>query len=833
MEKRIEEILSQLTLEEKVHLCCGFSCMEFGDLPRLGIGTLTMADGPQGIRLEDGRTATALPSGMNLAASFDPANAEKYGALIARECLANGVQVSLGPGFNLMRTPMNGRNFEYYGEDPVLAGKMAAGYIRGCQSEKVAAAPKHLVLNNQEICRTVSSSNCDEQTMRELYLRAFEIVVRESAPWMMMSSYNKINGTYASANRHVQQEIAKDEFKFDGCMVSDWGAVHDTAGCALGGLDLEMGSGLFRKELKDVVESGKVPEAALDEMVRRNLRLLYRTGRIAGTDFVPGTPECNTPRHRKFALDCAIEGTVLLKNKNNVLPLKKNALRRILVTGPNADYRHSVGALEHCGGSGAVHPDYEITPLAGVRELLGDSVEILYAPGAVFEDCEQISPALLQTPEGKPGVRISYFDSRDFSGTPFEVRVAPSFDLHWGEFGAAGRDNTDPLNKRTFCCRMECIVTPEKDETIRLTYKASRLAGKLKVDGVEQLCNNPCVVYPPQGGVALTVRKGVPVKIEVEMERYLVEFTEFSLLWIGSASDRIAQAAELARSADAVLFFGGRNHRYDREAIGWGDVPNADIGTWDLVAGQNELIGALCEANPCVICTFVNGSSFNAAPWIDQVPAMLDIFYGGMEAGRAVARILFGEAAPGGRLPFSWAEKLEDYSCHANGCYPGDRNEATAHTDYEERQFIGYRHFDRRKTKLLFPFGAGLNYGGEAEMKIAGVKKTENGGAEAEVVLRNPHSVRIKAVPQLYVAAEKCSAERPEKELGAFAAVWLEPGEEQKILLSLGFREFAQWDAGAGAFVQKPGKFRLLLNSNAATVLDETEIPFAGAESCC
>ena len=822
MEKRISEILGQLSLDEKIHLCCGFSGMEAGNLPRFGIRTLAMADGPQGIRLEDGRTSTALPSGMNLAASFDTENAEQYGALIARECLANNVQVSLGPGFNLMRTPMNGRNFEYYGEDPVLAGEIAAGYVRGCQSEKVAATPKHLALNNQEICRSVGSSNCDEAVMRNLYLRPFEIVVRESSPWMMMSSYNKINGTYASACRFTQQTVMKDENNFDGVMVSDWGAVHDVVGCALGGLDLEMGSDLFRKELKAAVESGKVPMAALDEMVRRNLRLLCRTGRIDGVPFEPGEAECNSARHRKFALDCAIEGSVLLKNCGGMLPLKRKTLRRILVTGPNADYRQSIGSLEHCGGSGAVHPDYEITPLEGIREFLGDSVEVVFAPGALFEDRERIPAELLRTPEGKPGVRLSYYESKDCSGEPFEVRVSPSFDLHWGEFGAAGRDNSDPLNRRCFSCRMECVVTPVKDETIRLSYRAGRLFGRVKVDGVELLSNRASIVYPVNGGAVIEVCKGVPLKLEVEMERYSEEFSEFSLLWIGSPEERLREAVELARTVDAVLFFGGRNHRYDREAIGWGDVPNADVGAWDLPSGQNELISALCDANPRVIACFVNGTPFNVMPWIDKLPAMVEMFYSGMEAGRAAAQLLFGEAQPGGRLPFSWARNFEDYSCHANGCYPGDRNEATAHTDYREGEFIGYRYFDREKTPLVFPFGFGLNYGAEPEMTLTTATALPDGGADVEVALRNvAQSIRVKAVPQIYVSPEVRIPGRPEKELAAFAAVWLEPGETKTIRLKVAARAFRYWDAKQSAYVPASDRFRLLLGRDAATMLGE------------
>ena len=376
LEQQIEKLLAKLTLDEKLCLIRGRTDSHTGDVPRLGIQGIHTSDGPQGIRLEDGRTTTALPCGQSLSCTFSPKSAEKAGRLLGRECRALGVQALLGPGMNLMRTPLNGRSFEYFGEDPVLAGTIAAGYVKGIQSQQVAACPKHLALNNQEICRTVGSSNIDERTLRELYLRSFDIAVREARPWMMMSSYNRINGVYASQCGHTQQDVIKDIDGFDGVMVSDWGGVHDTYQPAMNGLDLEMGSSLenqyFDAPLRRLVEQGDVPMAVIDEKVRRILRLILRTKGLHNHPIDAPKGEVDTARNHRESRELAEDGMVLLQNDKSFLPLNPNKLKNILVLGPNADVAHNMGRLQETGGSGAVHPAYEVTPLEGIRKFLGN-----------------------------------------------------------------------------------------------------------------------------------------------------------------------------------------------------------------------------------------------------------------------------------------------------------------------------------------------------------------------------------------------------------------------------------------------------------------------------
>ncbi len=823
MEKKIEKLLAEMTLDEKIHLCHGYSSMCVGNIERLGIGSVEMADGPQGFRFEDGRTATALPCGMALACAFDPKAAFEYGEVIGREALASGLQVSLGPGFNLMRTPLNGRNFEYYGEDPVLAGAVATGYIRGCQSLSVAAAPKHLALNNQEICRTTGSSNIDERTLRELYLRAFEIVTKEAEPWMMMSSYNKINGEYASQCRHVQQEIVKDEFGFDGVMVSDWGASHDSMLAALGGLDLEMGRGsesaYFGEKLKRQVELGTVPVEKIDDMVRRILRLFWRTGVFEPEKRPKG--EINTRRNRDDARRLAEAGMVLLKNDKNLLPLDRSKLKSVAVIGPNADQTHLMGPLESCGGSGAVHPDYEITPLAGLLEYLaGSGVAVRYAPGVEFDNYAALPPELLSTADGAPGLEADFYatpeELNDPAAKPILSRLDAAMELSWGHVAAAGKDASGELDDRLFAARWQGKLTPALSGRARLMVSRARLLVRVWIDGVEVISDRPVEDRLVQGSYEFDAVAGKSHDLRIEAVRNYGGFAELKLLWKQNEEGKFQAALDAARDADLVLFFGGTNHRYDREAIGWGYLPDADIPDLELPGPQAELIARIAEVNPRLVVSLVNGSVVNVEPWIDRVPALLECWYPGMEAGRAIARVLFGDAEPGGRLNCTWAKTLMDYPCHANGSYPGETSDFNAHTNYIEGIFIGYRHFDRAGIEPRFPFGYGLSYT-SFDCKLRKVK-VDGYDVTAVVEVTNTGSRTGSEVVQLYVRDLESRVERPFQELEGFAKLTLAPGETGRVELTLGWRDFAYYYPPAGTFLVEPGDFELRFGTSSRAI---------------
>lgn len=815
---QIDALLNTLSIEEKASLTGGANSIDLAGLPEHGIPPFHMIDGPQGVRLEAGPSTTALPCGMSLACTFDSETAREYGALLGRECAANEIQAILGPGFNLMRTPLNGRNFEYYGEDPVLSGEIAAAYIRGCQSEGVAACPKHLALNNQEICRTIGNSIIDERTLQELYLRAFEIVVRTAEPWMMMSSYNKINGVHASACGHVQNDIAKNQWGFDGVMVSDWGGTHDALGAALGGQDLEMpDSNYLGPHLAEAVKAGKVPESVLNDKAERLLRLFQRTGLLSGGRLPAG--ESDTKRHHELARTFAERGMVLLKNRENLLPLDKAKLKKIAVIGPSADRFHCIGTCENCGGSGAVHPAYEITLLKALTEYLGGECEIVYEQGTSFTPDNVISSSLLTTPDGAPGLKLEYFDG---AGKNFRTETVGTVDLHWGNFLAAGFEPTE-LDNRKFTGKISGFITPEKSGKVSVSLAGSACVVTLKLDGqiiTERKDRSPC-----SEAVEVDVAAGKPIRLEIDFKRELGR-SEFRLLWEQSGRNAFDRAVKAAADADLVIYSGGTHHGYDREAIGRGDVLTADIPDLELPNGQAELISAVAAANPNTVVVLINGSVVNVEPWIDSVGALLETWYPGMEGGRAAVRVLFGEAEPEGRLCCTWAKKLTDYACHGNGSYPGVRGTVDPHTVYEEGLFIGYRHFEKDRIEPRFPFGFGLGYS-SVKLALEKVELKQYGACrrvEVVVSAENTGKRRTAAVAQLYAGETVPRKEDPVKELKRFHKFHLEPGEKQSVRLTLDDRDFAIFDTGAGKFITRPGNYRLYLGSSSAEIAGTAEI---------
>lgn len=833
IEKEIDKLLPQMTLEEKVWLCHGCSGMEAGDIPRLNIGRAAMADGPQGVRLEDGRTATAMPSGISLACTWSEETAREYGALLGREVIGTGNHVSLGPALNMMRTPLNGRNFEYMGEDPVLAGKIAAGYIRGCQSEGAAATPKHLALNNQEICRTTGSSNIDERAMREIYLTAFEILTKEAQPWMMMSAYNKINGTYASACKLVQQDIAKDEWGFDGVMVSDWGGAHSTKGCALGGLDLEMGQGtnsIMGAPLMELVRNGEIMESVIDEKVRRMLRLFFRLGIMDGGKN-QRAGECDTPRHHALVRKFVAEGMVLLKNDNNILPLNSRKIKKIAVIGPNADFKHSTGPLEVCGGSGAVHPAYEITPLEGIRRYCSNNgIEVLYTAGEEFA-CNSVIPQSLLSHAGHAGLSAEYFHSAEemnSGGAAYMTLVNCNMQLNWNKIQAVAGVKAD-LPDKDFAVRWTGRLTPDHDGESELMVYCLHGYVRVWLDG-EEIIATEQNMRNRQAGWKFNAVAGRSYSLKIEFVCTSGD-PEFKLLWKFDMPGSYNEAKRIAAQADFVIFCGGTNHMYDKEAIGWGDVPGADIPDLKLIGNQDALINELASVNPNIAVVLTNGSVVDVESWINNVPALLEMWYPGMEGGNALADVLFGDCNPGGKLCCTWGKKLLDYACHASGSYPGVRTGGNPHVNYDEGIFIGYRHFDQAGIEPRFPFGFGLSYS-SFKTSLAGFKVINDraGSPEVhiEVEVTNTGKCAGSEVVQVYVGDDESSLPRPVKELKDFKKVYLEAGVSATVTFNLTFRAFACWSSSIRKWEVEPGSFTIYIGTSAGDINHTEKIAISG-----
>lgn len=822
MEKFIKNILDKMTTEDKIELISGCDTLSIGRLPHLGIREVFMADGPQGIRREYDQKNTALPSGIALSASFDTELAEKYGAVIGEEARACGIRASLGPGMNLTRTPLNGRTFEYYGEDPVLAGKIAAGYIRGCQSQGVAACPKHLALNNQEICRTTGNSICDKSVIRDLYLEGFEIAVKESHPHMVMTSYNKINGIQASECEYTQVKFLREECGFDGVTVSDWGGTHDIAKALNGGQDLEMGGGpdtKARNFLAEDIKNGKVSMETLDNAVLNILRLLYRMSAFEKSEDTANF-KVNSPANQQFSRRAAAECAVLLENKNNFLPLDFKKAKKIAVIGPGADLKHYHDSIYLGGGSGAVHPPYEITLLQAVRERFGKECEIIYEKGISYglEQYGNIDSQLIGN-----GFEAEYFESLEAmqnGEAPFLKRTEKTMSLNFGIKNAGGADSAENRFNEPFAARFRGFVTPDTDAeiVIKLNF-AGAMGGRLFIDGKNIVNDTEFKRFLPFYNTDNCA--GKPLELVIEIYHYGIGSSNLNLCYTNKVNCNFDRAVEAAKNADLVLYAGGSNHYFDKEGLGWGNVPDADIPNLKMPDNQSELIEKLYAANPNIAVILVNGSVLDIEKFADKVPTVLEMFYPGMEGGNAMLDILEGKANPGGRLPCTWCRKLEDYPSIANGTYPGTRDD-NAHTEYTEGLFIGYRYTEKCGIDVRYPFGYGLSYS-SFEYQLLDVEQKSNTDFTIRVKVRNTSNIAGATVVQLYIGST-FEPDRPAKNLRAFAKVKLEGNEEKTVELNLSERDFSHYDGLIDKVRFFGGRYKLYLGSSVRDIFAESEI---------
>ena len=814
IEQKIAKIMTQLSLEEKVSLCHGISGFEVGGIDRLSIPKIKMTDGPQGVR---GPTSTYFPTGIAMASSWDPKLIQLLGSALGRETKAAGCKVLLGPGINIMRTPLNGRNFEYFGEDPLLAGKIAAGYISGVQSEGVAACVKHLSNNNQEKWRTTNSSEVDERTLRETYLSAFKIACDEGNVWAIMSAYNKVNGIYSSANKQIQYDIPKTDWGWDGAIISDWGGTHETEGAVNGGLDIEMPGGernYLGKPYLEGLKSGKYDLKTLDDKVKRVLRLIYRTT----IDSTLNKGEANTVAHQNIARKAAQESIVLLKNEDNILPINVAKIKSIAVIGPNANMQHSMDGVRGSGGSGSVNPPYEVTPLQGLKNSLGDKVTINFAEGISFKSNAEVIPAahlFIDYTAKKQGIKATYFDSVNLTGKEILSREETTLNHIW-----TNQVLTEKISPKTFSARWTTTLVPHKTGRYKIGVESD--------DGSRLFINNQLVVnnWREQG-------------MHVESEEYYfekdktydikVEYFQaggeagIKLIWefLDNNSNKLDEALKIAKEADIVLFFGGTNHTYDTESLGWGDVSGADRPDLELIGNQKELIKQLTEVNPNVVVVLIGGGPLSVETWIDKVKGVFMAWYPGQEGGNAIADLLLGKVNPSAKLPCTFGKKLNDYACHSNGNYPGTGNNGIV--NYDEGIFVGYRWFEKESIKPRFPFGYGLSYT-DFELSKLGLSQGKNRKLTINVTIKNSGKIDGAEVIQLYVSDKESSLPRPLKELKGFQKVKLKSGEKQTIEMTLNEADFSFYNPEKGAWVFEPGEFEISLGVSSEDIRLKTDI---------
>ena len=716
VEQRIEDALSRMTLEEKVAMLHAQSKFSSPGVPRLGIPEFWTTDGPHGVRPEvlwdewdqagwSNDSIVAYPALTALSATWNKKMSWNYGKALGEEARYRKKDILLGPGVNIYRTPLNGRNFEYMGEDPYLTSKMVVPYIKGVQSNGVATSVKHFALNNQEEFRHTSNVIVDDRTLYEIYLPPFKAAVQEGDSWTIMGAYDKYKNQYASQNEYLLNKILKGEWGYKGVVVSDWGAVNNTEQAIHNGLDMEFGSwtnGLsagtrnaydnyyLAKPYLDLIKSGKVGTTELDDKVRRILRLGYNTtmnpnkplGNIASED------------HMAVAKEIGEEGIVLLQNNNNFLPINTDKVRKIAVIGENAIKMMTVG-----GGSSSLKVKYETLPLEGIKSRFGKKADVQFARGYV------------------------------------------------GDVGGE--------------------------------YNGVKSGQNLKDDR--------------------------------------------------PTSELLNEAVALAKKSDVVIFVGGLNKSdyqdsegHDRKGLG-------------LPYNQDQLISALAKANKNLAVILVSGNAV-AMPWVKEVPAIVQGWYLGSEAGNALAAVLAGDANPSGKLPFTFPVKLEDNAAHQMGEYPGNKEELAAgkgkdqknpiNITYNEGIFVGYRWHDTKNIKPLFSFGHGLSYTTFEYGKVRADKTqmAQDGKITFTVSIKNTGKREGAEVAQLYISDLKSSVPRPVKELKGFEKINLKPGEQKEVSFTIDKSALSFFDAATHQWVAEPGEFEALVGASSSDI--KTKVKF-------
>lgn len=819
-EARIEELVDQMTLEEQVSLLAGANFWETVPLPRLGIPAIRVSDGPNGARgggsLIGGVSAAAFPVGISLASTWNPALVQRVGHALAEEARSKGACTLLGPTTNIHRSPLNGRNFECYSEDPYLASRLVVGYITGLQERGVAATVKHFVANDSEYQRMTISSDLDDRTLREIYLPPFEAAVKEAKTWALMSSYNRVNGTYVNESIPLQVDILKKEWGFDGLVMSDWFALHSTVEPMNAGLDLEMpGPAMYRgQKLLAAINAGEVNREMVRDAVRRLLRLMGRVGAFENPELQP-EQALDTPEHRAIIREAGAEGIVLLKN-NGVLPIAAEALSQVAVIGPNAQTAQIMG-----GGSAQVNSHYRVTPFQSLRSELGEQIELSYEAGSTNHMMlPKIESQLLRTAaDGQSGLKASYYNSDDLSGAAVWQTIEKDSEKMW--FGDIG-PGIDPQH---FSVRMQGVLIPDKSGNYQLSLVSAGLSrmfidDQLVIDNWDK--HQTGDAFFGTGSLEtitnIELQAGQAYAIRVEYSR--VKATMLGALRMGIfmplSENAIEHAVALARQADVALVYVGTNGEWETEGY--------DRAGLSLPSDQDALVAAVAAANPRTVVVLQTGGPVSM-PWLNDVAAVIQAWFPGQECGNAITDVLTGVVNPSGKLPQTFPLRVEDNPAFVN--YPGENG----HVAYGERIFVGYRYYEKKDIPVLFPFGYGLSYTSFAysNARLSANSISPHGTLTVEVDVTNTGQRAGQEIVQLYIRDAKASVTRPEKELKGFAKLALQPGETKTASMSIDMRSLAYYDDLRFAWVAEAGDFEAVVGASSADI--QARLPFTLGES--
>ncbi len=792
---RVESLFKRLTLNDKLSLMTGTNFTS-QPVPGIGLPALGMVDGAQGVRGGDGGTqgpATAFPSGVNLASTWDLSLLKRVGTAIGLEALnkGEGAEVLLAPAINIQRSPLDGRNGEFFTEDPFLNAQLAVDYIDGVQSTGCAACVKHYACNNEEIDRGYVNVNVGERALREIYFPGFRAAVKQAHAWSIMAAYNKVNGQYCTDNWYLLTDILKDDWGFKGLAMSDWGAVHDTVGPVQAGLDLEMpGPGYMRRSnLRAALASGQIKVSQVDAAVKRLLRTILKVG-LMNHPPSPNHSLVNTAAARNLALQAADEGIVLLKNEHHLLPIKPGTITSIAIIGPRATTWH-VGAR----GSVGVDPPFYINPLEAITKRAGSGIKVRYVEGTPPGDGDQPVPGSAlrsgAAGSGDEGLSASYYGGRKIVGAPTVQRLDSTSQLNF-----AGTGKPTALTGDNFCVRWTGSLTAPQSGRYLFTIRASG-GFRLTING-KRVINRWLDTggAAESGGITLKAGESYPLQLDFQNSGQ-PGYMHFN--WVPPAStDQFAAAVDAAsKSSLAVIFVGSSD-----------EAEGTDRPSMDLQGFQPALIAAVAAANPNTVVVMNNGTPVRMVDWLQKVPAVVEAWFPGEEGAPALASILFGDTDPSGRLPVTLGAHRRDYPDYGN--YPGESGQV----HYSEGIFVGYRWFDKRNITPLFPFGFGLSYTTFrfAHLHLSSSRFSAHGTVTATVDVTNTGQRSGAEVVQLYLKDPHPKVSRAVRELKGFVRLQINPGQTAMAKFNIDARDFAycdvphkEWRAYSGTYLVQMG----------------------------
>ena len=792
----IKQLIEDLTLEEKVELLSGFDAWQTNKIDRLGIPSIKMSDGPNGVRGDgnSGKSSACFPCAISIGSSWNLNLINTLGEELASEAKLKDVDVLLGPTINIHRHPLGGRHFECFSEDPFLTGKIAIEYVKGVQSKNIAACLKHFVGNDTEFERYIVSSNIDARTLREIYLLPFEMAIKEANAKVVMSAYNKLNNIYCSSHKNLLIDILKDEWGFDGYVVSDWGAARDTAENAIGGLDLEMPGPArsWGKNLITAINDKAVPEDLINDKVKRILNVASFCKRFENPIRKPEMDN-DSKLKRKLLKDAAQEGMVLLKNEG-ILPLKKD-IKSIGIIGPNAEKAQIIG-----GGSATLVPYHESHPVSSFQNNFSEKTIVKSAKGChTYRYLPEINKSLTK----ENGFLVEYFNVTDNKNDFISSKVLRGSKF-W-IFEGFAKDIIGTEDRPDIFVKFSCTYVP--DISGEHAFEIFAIGKSKLIINNEEIIDNWTDPLPgdaffahgsssKRGASHLEKDKSYQIEIQYKFEG------NFPAIYIGCQPpdkiDLLDEAVNVAKEVDEVILLVGTNSDWETEGN--------DRVDFNLPGEQNTLIEKVLEINPNAIIVLNTGSPVDM-PWVNKAKSILQSWYAGQEYGDALFEILTGLVNPSGKLPTTFPKRIKDTPAYS--CYPGENLQMS----YDEKLLIGYKWYDRKKIEPLFHFGHGLSYT-NFEYSNLRISNSDKNNFTCSFNIENVGDISGFEISQCYISFMNCDEDEPIKKLQGFDKTYINSGEIKKIEICLDSKSFSTWDIKNHQWEIKKGVFNILIGSS-------------------